>query len=377
MPSLLDLPTPALLLDLDVLDRNIAAMAARIAGLGARLRPHVKTHKCIEVAERQRAAGAQGITVATIVEARDFAEHGFDDITWAFPLPVSRLDEVVALARRITFRVTVESIEATDALEAAARRAGLRLHTFLEVDCGHHRSGVDPDRHASLALAKRLAYSPHLHFDGVLTHGGHAYHARTREERQAIARQEVDRVVSFAHCLRADGIAVETVSVGSTPTMTVAEDLGGANEARPGNYVFFDWMQAIAGVCTTADIAVTVLATVVSHQPGAGHCIVDAGALAMSKDTGPGPAELRRGLGPLRRGLTGTDVDPVLTLTAVSQEHGHVSGGASADLGDRLPVGERVRIIPNHSCLTAAMFDAYHVVRGDQVLDRWPILRGR
>jgi D-serine deaminase-like pyridoxal phosphate-dependent protein len=373
--TLHDLPTPALLLDLDILERNAARMAGKVHGLGAVLRPHVKTHKCIEVGEVQRRHGAAGITVATIVEARDFAAHGFDDITWAFPVPVTRLDEVVELARRVTLRVTVDSVEATDAVIAAARRAGLRLHVWLEVDSGYHRSGVDPTSDAAVALARRIADSPHLRFDGILTHAGHSYAAMTDADRRAVARTEREVTVAFAERLRAAGIAVAGVSVGSTPTITATDSLAGVTEARPGNYIFHDFMQVAAGVCRPEDVAVSVLATVISRRPGLPHVIVDAGALAMSKDPGPADAARRRGLGPVMAGLAGSVVEPALTLTHASQEHGFVEGPA-ADLA-RLPVGTRLRIMPNHSCLTAAMFDAYEVVRGETILDRWTIHRGR
>src|SRR5512135_247626 len=147
-----DLPTPALLLDLDVLERNLDHMAARTRALGVALRPHVKTHKCLEVGRMQLERGARGVTVATLPEAEAFADGGFGDVTWAFPLVVGRLEEVVALARRITFRVTLDSAEALDALGAAARAAGVAVHAWLEVDSGHHRSGVDPGAAASVAL---------------------------------------------------------------------------------------------------------------------------------------------------------------------------------------------------------------------------------
>jgi D-serine deaminase-like pyridoxal phosphate-dependent protein len=165
------------------------------------------------------------------------------------------------------------------------------------------------------------------------------------------------------------------VSVGSTPTVTASDSLAGVDEVRPGNYVFYDWMQAAVGVCGVEDVAVSVLATVISHQRGAQHCIVDAGALAMSKDPGPHPAELRRGFGPLYRSVTGAALEDTLALVAVSQEHGFVGGAGS--LEGRFAVGERLRIMPNHSCLTAALFDEYWVTRGEDVVDRWTIHRER
>lgn len=377
-PSLIrDIPTPALLLDREVLERNVKRMASKIDGLGARLRPHIKTHKCLEIGRLQREHGAQGITVATIVEARDFADAGFDDITWAVPLIPSRLDEAVALARRITFRLLIESPEGADALEAAARAAGIRMHAWLEVDCGYHRSGVDPDGAETVALARRVANCPHFVFDGLLTHAGHSYGARDAEVRSRIAAEERDVTTAFAASLRKAGLDVPAVSVGSTPSMAVATSLAGVDEARPGNYVFNDWMQAASGVCDPEDVAVSVLTTVISHQEAFPHCIVDAGALAMSKDAGPPLADMRRGLGPLYRGLTGSELEPRVDLQHVSQEHGFVGGPRQADIAGRLKVGEKVRIMPNHSCLTAAMFDEYWVTEGDRVADRWKILRGR
>jgi len=374
-----DLPTPALLLDLDVLERNVAAMAAKARALGVHLRPHVKTHKCPEIGRMQLAAGARGITVATLAEAQAFAGAGFGDVTWAFPLVLARLEEVVALARRITFRVTLESAAALDALGAAARRAGLVVHAWLEVDSGHHRSGVDPLSPAGLELARRLAAEPGVAFDGLLTHAGHAYHARSRAERAAVAEHEREVMAAFAARLAGAGIPVGDVSVGSTPALSAVERLDGVTEVRPGNYAFYDFMQLASGVCAAEDCAVTVLASVVSHQGGAGHVVVDAGALALSKDPGPDDPALRRGFGPLLRGLAGPGLDPVLAVRGMSQEHGMVAGGGAgpADVDGRLAVGDKVRILPNHSCLTVALFDEYQVVRGEEVVDRWAIRRAR
>jgi D-serine deaminase-like pyridoxal phosphate-dependent protein len=372
-----DIPTPALLLDADVLERNIKRMAEKVAGFGGRLRPHVKTHKCIEIGRLQQKHGAQGITVASIVEARDFADAGFDDITWAVPLIPSRLPEVLALAQRITFRVMVESTEALDALEAAAKGAGVRVHTWLETDCGYHRSGVDPDSPIAMPLAARIAKSPHLVFDGILTHAGHSYAAREPEHRAAIAAEERECMASFARKLRQGGIEVPSVSIGSTPSMAAQTSMEGVDEARPGNYVFNDWMQAVSGVCAYDDVAVSVLTSVISHQEALPHCIVDAGALAMSKDPGPPHPDMRRGLGPLYKDLSGGRLDPRVDLQHVSQEHGFIGGPRPADIAGRFAVGDRVRVMPNHSCLTAAMFDEYWVVRGEAVVDRWKILRGR
>jgi D-serine deaminase-like pyridoxal phosphate-dependent protein len=360
---LADVPTPALLLDLRKLERNLERMAERASRLGVRLRPHVKTHKSIEVARRQLALGARGITVSTLYEAEVFAAAGFDDITWAYPLILQRLPEVLALADRVDLAVVVDSREAVDLLAAQTTR----LRVFLKVDCGYHRAGVDPEGELLLELADRLATS-RLRFAGILTHAGHAYHRRGREALLAVAGEERDVMTACAARLRDRGIPVPTVSIGSTPTLSVAEDLGGIDEIRPGNYAFYDLSQVILGSCTVTDCALTVAASVVSCQPGATHSIVDAGALALSKDPGPtdlGHSSMGAVFADYEAGALSTDLE----LTGLSQEHGHLAG--------RLDVGRRVRILPNHSCLTAAQFDEYLVVDGEHLVDRWPVRRGR
>jgi len=362
------LPTPALLVDLDRLEANLRRMQERCDRLGVALRPHVKTHKCVEIARRQRELGACGITVSTLAEARAFADGGFHDLTWAFPAIPSRLPEAVELARRVTLRLTVDTPEGVAAVEEAARAAGLRLHVLLEVDCGDHRSGVDPGSQRAVELARALASSPHLAFDGLLTHSGHAYRARSRAEAAAVAEEERSVMAELAGRLRSEGLAVTTVSVGSTPAMAAAEDLAGVTEARPGNYAYFDATQVAIGSCTVADCALSVLATVVSGQPAAGRAVVDAGALALSKDPGPEGTE-PRSMGRIYRDPAAGLLEPELRLSSLSQEHGELSATR--------PVGERLRILPNHSCLAAACFDRVHAIRGDEVVDAWKIWRGR
>jgi D-serine deaminase-like pyridoxal phosphate-dependent protein len=358
-----ELPTPALLLDLDVLQRNLAAMAERARRLGVALRPHVKTHKSIEVGRLQQELGATGITVSTLEEARAFADHGFDDLTWAFPVILNRLDEVRELARRVRFAVVVDSPQAVSALEAL----GQPLPVWLKVDCGYHRAGVDPAGPAAVELAAALAASPRLTFAGLLSHSGQTYHAASREEARAMAEGEGRVMAELAERLRGRGITVPAVSVGSTPAMAAVEALPGVTEVRPGNYAFYDFTQVRLGSCAVADCALTVLASVVSCQPGAGHAVVDAGALALSKDAGPEgePRTMGRVFADYGAGRLAAD----LHLTSLSQEHGIVSGP--------LALGARVRILPNHSCLTAACFDHYAVVRGERVVGRWRIWRGR
>jgi D-serine deaminase-like pyridoxal phosphate-dependent protein len=238
---------------------------------------------------------------------------------------------------------------------------------------------VDPTSPYALAVAGELARERGLIFDGILSHSGHAYCTTSREEAAHVAEAERSVMTRFAERLRTAGIAVREVSVGSTPAMAAVTDLTGVTEARPGNYVFYDRTMVLIGSCEPADVGVTVLATVVSHQPGASHFVVDAGALELSKD--PGPAHV----GPQAMGAVRGA--PELTVATLSQEHGQIRAASPALLDGRFPVGAKVEIVPNHSCLTVPLFDAYHVIRGSgdpaagaeagRVVDRWTVERGR
>ncbi len=359
------LPTPSLVLDLDVLERNTRRMARRMSDLGVELRPHFKTSKSPYVAEVQRRHGAVGFTVSTLAEARCLIEKGHHDLTWAFPVILSRVHELPPLLERATLRLVVDSSTAIDALEHELAGVGEPAHVWLKADCGYHRAGVDPNGTTALELARRLRDSRCLTFDGILSHSGHAYHQRTREGLLAVAEEERSVMAGLAARLDASGVDCPGVSVGSTPAMSVVEDLDGVTEARPGNYVFYDHTQVQLGACAVHDVAVTVLASVISSQPGARHSVIDAGALSLSKDPGPdwGPPTF----GEIVSDYAAGELDPDIRVESLSQEHGILSAA--------LPVGERVRILPNHSCLVVPHFDRYVLARGDEVVGHAPIWR--
>src|SRR3989441_5147843 len=364
-----DLETPALLPHLAAAERNAQHMANGARQRGVALRPPAKTHRCGEAARLQREHGVRGLTVSTLVEAEVFARAGFNDITWAFPIDPSHIPHVhrIAEATGATLRVAVDDERTARAL------AGSGLHVWLKVDSGLHRAGVDPAAPYALQVAAELGKERGLVFDGILTHSGHAYRTTSKAEAARVAEQERSVMVGFAELVRNAGIPLPEVSVGSTPAMAAVQDLAGVTEARPGNYVFYDRTMVLIGWCQPADVGVTVLATVVSHQPGAAHFIVNAGALELSKD--PGPAHVApQAMGAVRGA-------PELTVATLSQEHGLISAEAPAALDDRFAVGTQVEIIPNHSCLTVPLFDEYHVIRGagngGREVDRWKVERGR
>lgn len=351
--------TPALLLDLDVLERNLERMAERCEALGVALRPHFKTHKCLEIARRQVARSGAGGTVATGEEARAFAAGGIDDLVWAVPLEPGKVVEAAAI-KGSRLRVLVDD----PATVAALAAHGARFDVAIKVDCGYHRAGVDPEGATLLELARTITDAPSLELGGLLTHSGHAYAVHGPEQARRVAEQERDAMLRAAERLEASGLPRPWLSVGSTPAMMAARDLSGIDEARPGNYALFDFMQVGLGSCRVADCAATVLTAVVSNA--AGHGVIDAGALALSKDPGLGRVET---YGEIFEPDGSGRLSDELRVAALSQEHGKLSAA--------VPVGTRLRVLPNHSCLTVAHFDEFVVVRGDAVVDRWPIHRAR
>ncbi len=372
---LAELKTPCALVDLDVLERNCTRMSSRAEHLGVKLRPHVKTHKCVDIARIQTRGQSGAITVSTLAEARAFASAGFLDITYAVPVPFPAIPEAADLLRQgVHLKLLLDHEATLEELETCGSVQGVSFPVFLKVDCGYHRAGVDPSQEESAAFASRVARSPHLKLEGLLTHAGHAYRCRSPEEVRQVAEQERAVMARFAAKLRSEGVLVPEVSAGSTPTCCMAEDWTGVTEIRPGNYAFFDAFQVAMGSCSLADaVAFTVLATVIGHYPERGTLLLNAGALALSKDPGPVHLDPDCGFG-IPCDLSGKPIQE-LRLTGLSQEHAEAEVSAPG-LFARFPVGSLLRIIPNHSCLAAACFERYLVLRDGEVVDEWRTERG-
>lgn len=364
--------TPAFLIDLPTLRRNCERMREKAVRSGVVFRPHVKTHKVVEIGRLQHGGVAGPITVSTLAEAEFFAAGGFDDITYAVPIAPSKLERAAALARRVrTLNILLDHPAALRAVEEFHAAQNVVFDVFLKVDCGYHRAGVDPDAPESARLAAAMAASPAVRFRGLLTHAGHSYGARDREEILRIAEEETAALTRFRERLPFPAAAQLLRSVGSTPTASLVDSFRDCDEVRPGNYVFHDAFQATIGSCAVADCAVSVLAGVVGSYPERGSAIIDSGALALSKDTGPDHLEPSFGYGI----VCDEALRPLpLKLAALSQEHGRLTGDTAAIA--RLLPGARLRIIPNHSCLTSAMYDVHHVVEDGRVVDAWHPVRG-
>ncbi len=343
-------------------------MRAKALASGVAFRPHVKTHKTVEIGRMQHGGAVGPITVSTLAEAEAFARDGYRDITYAVPVAPEKLHRVATLAKGMErLSVLVDSERALRAIEEFGPAHGVTFDVFLKVDCGYHRAGVDPGNPDSVRLALALARSEAVRFQGLLTHAGHSYNALDAEEIRRIAAEEAASLTRFRALLASEGLEETLRSIGSTPTAAVVERFSECDEVRPGNYVFYDAFQATIGSCRLADVAVSVLTTVVGSYPERDALIVDAGALALSKDVGPAHIEPRFGYGV----VCDESLQPLpMRIEALSQEHGKISTQTP------VPVGTRLRIMPNHSCLTAAMFDSYLIVDGDRIVDEWRPVRG-
>lgn len=369
--------TPALVLDLAKVDRNIARLRTHLARLGVGFRPHVKTSKSLDVARRLFPVGVGPITVSTLAEAEYFADGGFNDITYAVGLSLDKIERARKLvARGIHLSVLIDTVEQAQALAAAAREGAAMPVVLIEIDCDGHRGGVVPADPTLLVIAEILAKGG-VKLGGVLTHAGESYSARGGAGLPEAAAGERAAVVAAADQLRAAGHPIQTVSVGSTPTAHFARDLTGVTEVRAGVFTFFDLVMHGIGVCAVDDIAVSVLATVIGHRPEKGWILTDGGWMAMSRDRGTQRHPVDQGYG-LVCDIDGQPYDNVIVEDA-SQEHGiiKVRPGSTGKLPD-LPIGAKVRILPNHACATCAQHEVYHVVDGKdrKVMAQWPRMRG-
>ena len=369
------LNTPCLILDADRLERNAARMRDRCDALGVTLRPHLKTAKSTDVA-RIAANGEQGpITVSTLAEAEYFAAAGWRDILYTTAIAPAKLARVHHIQREHGARLllVVDDREAAAAMGEAAAALGARFGVLIEVDCGEHRSGTEPASEELVAIAAVIAAcSPQLELMGVMTHAGHSYAFDEPAPIRALAEVERHAAVASAELLHSRGYPCPIVSVGSTPTLVFAEQLRGVTEVRAGIYLFCDLAQLSRDVCAQEDIAVSVLATVIGHQRrGAGpSLILDAGALALSKDVGANRFMPSAGYGLVCDAAT---LEPLgsLAVATVHQEHGGVPVPDESWF-ERLPIGSLVRILPNHACLTCAAYASYDVLRCGELTEEWP-----
>jgi len=373
---ILDLPTPALLLDRGKLERNAARMRERVAQLGVTLRPHVKTSKSIEVLRVLSGRADISVTVSTLAEADYFFAHGVRDILYAVGIAPVKLPHVAQLIRSgCALKLILDSVEAAEAVQAFGSAEGLVIESLIEVDTDGKRAGVAPDDDLLIEIARRLSSGTGARLVGVMTHAGGSYSARTLGEFEDIAERERAGAVTAAERLRTAGFTVDIVSVGSTPTVHYSRTLEGVTEARVGVYSFGDLVQAELGTCAVDDIAISVAASVIGHSRAHGRVLIDAGFLALSRDRGTADFPVDWGYGAVCD-VAGNLIEGV-RVDSTNQEHGIITARDGQLDWSRLPIGGRVRILPNHACATAAAYDRYFVTDGgERVADVWERVNG-
>lgn len=357
----LTIESPTLLLKPSIAKRNIATMQAKANAQGVRFRPHFKTHQSAGVGEWFREAGIESITVSSINMARYFAQHGWQDITIAFPVNWRQINDINQLAASIKkLNLVLESVETIEFLQANLTHP---VDIWLKVDTGYHRTGVVWDDVAHLeSIASAMATAPKLTFVGVLTHSGHSYRARGKTAIQAV----YDETVTHLQVAKATlGIDTLQISIGDTPTCTVAEDFSGVDEIRPGNFVFYDTMQTQIGSCGAQDIAVGVACPVVAKHPQRNTVIVHGGTVHFSSDFLA--IEEGRSYGLVAPFTNEGWGDPlaVCYVQGLAQEHGiiHVSDA----LMPQIQIGDLLVVLPVHSCLTVDLYKHYVTPSGEMI----------
>lgn len=367
------LPTPAVLIDTGRVARNIDTMQRAADAAGFRLRPHAKTHKIPAIARQQIARGAIGICCAKPSEAQVFAGAGIADIRIPYPVNPSKKDLILDLVNRTRLSIIVDDAEVAAAWAEIMRGAGKTLDVLVKIDVGFHRCGVDPVSPEAPHLISLVAALPGLRLCGILSHAGHGYHASSEAALRLIAEEEVNAMTRLAAHMANKGVAIDEISVGATPTARFTLTHKGPTEMRPGNYVYFDRTQVGLGAAAMDDCALTVLTTVVAKH--AGRIILDAGGKTLTSDGARGFSPLP-GFGALSPSPS-PDLAPHdgFLVERLSEEHATVK---VLDGAPGLKIGDRVRVVPNHSCVVSNMVDTVHLVDGTAVVESVPVAaRGR
>ncbi len=371
-----DLPTPQVLIDRTRALNNIARVQDLASSAGMRLRPHAKTHKSPVVAKWQIDRGAVGICCAKLGEAEVFAAAGVTDIRLPYPVNPINASRMLALMDHATMSIIVDHLAVAGGWSEAMVRAGRQLDVLVKVDVGFHRCGIDPNSDA-VGFVKAVSAMPGLRLRGLLSHAGHGYHASSEEALAAIAGEEVAILTRLQSAASAAGVTLDELSVGATPTLRYSVREKGITELRPGNYVYFDRTQLALGAATFDDCALTVMATVVS-KPSADRIILDCGSKTLTNDQARG-ITAASGYGAVLAGERdeldyARELDETLTIERLSEEHATVRVTGAT----RLEPGDRVRVLPNHSCTVSNLVDVVRLIDGDEVIETLPVAaRGR
>jgi D-serine deaminase-like pyridoxal phosphate-dependent protein len=354
------LDTPALLIDLDVVARNLERMQEKANNYGVALRPHIKTHKIPELAQLQMRLGAHGITAAKVSEAEVMAAAGIKNIFVANQIVTKeKLHRLAALSKDVNISIGLDSIAAARKLSEVFAASGLSIEYLIEINSGLNRCGVLPGKEA-VELFQAVDNLPSLRFKGIFTHAGQVYGADSLSEVKEISRHESIIMAETAKAFAEVGTSPDIVSVGSTPTMKVWQGHEGVNEIRPGNYIFHDAIQMSLGAATLEECALSIVSTVIS-RPEKERAVLDGGSKAFGLDRGAHGKEMVTGFGIV--------LGKQAILARLSEEHGILTLDPKVDLD----IGEKVRIIPNHACAVVNLFDRAYGIRNGAVVEEFKI----
>ena len=368
--NLEELNTPCLILDKTLLEKNCSLVRKKCVELKTNLRPHVKTPKSIEVAKIALDNEVGPITVSTLDEAEYFASSGFKDILYAvciIPKKLARLD-FVQKKYDCVIRIVIDSILVAKAIVDYSNSHSTKFETLIEIDCGEGRSGLYVEDKKIVEISKIFSECSKTNLVGVLTHAGHSYSTDNKVEISSIANKERDDALAAVKYFSTLNHNNPILSIGSTPTMLFASHLNNISEVRAGIYMFWDLAQASRGICKIEDIAVTVLASVIGHNHQKKKIIIDAGALALSKDISANRFMPEVGYGLVCDPNSGEHLG--LNISEIHQEHGAIDI-SNSDWFDNLPIGSLVRVLPNHSCLTCAGHSSYNILENNMIIDNW------
>ncbi len=357
------IPTPFLLINYNELKNNIEKMAAAFQGTKINLKPHFKTHKSIEIAKIQIETGATGITCATLNEAEVLCAAGISDIFLAYPIfDSASLNRFESLTKKIRISCAVDSLKHLEIFKSC----NFEVHVRIEIDSGHHRCGVLPETSELDPLIEFLKENSQVKLDGVFTHAGHSYSAKNSEDLKKIALEESEAVIKAAEIVVSSGLSCDVISVGSTPTAFLASKSGKINECRPGNYVFYDSMQLSLNVCQQENCSLYVCSSIIGIYKN--RIVINAGSKSLGLDKGAHGLQTISG-----HGLIVGKED--LQISRLSEEHGIID--LKENQGHDLKIGDRIFIIPNHSCAAANYFEQYYVDHLNGDLQNWLLVGKR
>ena len=374
--NLEELDTPCLILDKSLLEKNCFKARKKCLELNTILRPHVKTPKSIEIAKIALDNQEGPITVSTLNEAEYFASAGFKDILYAVCIIPKKLKRLNFIQQKYScmIRMVIDSVFVAQEILNYSKLHNANFEILIEIDCGEGRSGLFHQDQKIRDISRVFAEHDQTNLIGVLTHAGHSY--STKDKNEILSISNIERAEALASIKNFSNFnkMSPVISVGSTPTMFLASNLDGISEIRAGIYMFWDLAQASRGICKIEEIAISVLASVIGHNHQRKRIIIDAGSLALSKDVSANNFMKEAGYGLVCNPDTGIPFDG-LNVSEVHQEHGSIDL-ESTDWFENFPIGSLVRILPNHACLTCAAHEKYNVLENEQITESWSRTNG-